>query len=98
MAEKEYRADMTVEEFEAFAKTKVDDNAWVRATQAPGKLRGERNDKLKETDWWILRGNPTQAQLDYRQALRDITKTAKPEVDILGTVLTGVDWPTKPED
>ena len=25
-----------------------------------------------KTDWWVLRGNMTEAQSNYRQALRDI--------------------------
>lgn len=54
------------------------------------KLRKARNNRLAETDYW---GNPdtpdmTQAQLDYRQALRDITNTY--------TSLETVVWPTKP--
>ena len=56
-----------------------------------------RAELLVETDWWILRGNPTQEQLDYRQALRDITKTAKPKLNKWNEV-TDVEWPTKPED
>ena len=28
--------------------------------------------QLKETDWWVLRGNMTDAQTQYRQKLRDI--------------------------
>tara|TARA_E500000318_G_scaffold102074_1_gene106107 strand:- start:46 stop:366 length:321 start_codon:yes stop_codon:yes gene_type:complete len=28
--------------------------------------------KLKETDWWVLRGNMSTAQTNYRQSLRDI--------------------------
>jgi len=28
--------------------------------------------QLKETDWWVLRGNMTDAQSTYRQKLRDI--------------------------
>ena len=28
--------------------------------------------KLEETDWWVLRGNMTDAQTQYRQKLRDI--------------------------
>ena len=31
-----------------------------------------RETKLKETDWWVLRGNMTDAQTQYRQKLRDI--------------------------
>lgn len=52
-------------------------------------LRAERNRRLTETDWWVLPDrNATQAQLDYRQALRDITNTY--------TSLDDVVWPTKP--
>jgi len=38
-------------------------------------LRVERDKRLAETDWWMFSdtATPTQAQLDYRQALRDIT-------------------------
>lgn len=38
-------------------------------------LRVERDKRLAETDWWMLSdtATPSQAQLDYRQALRDIT-------------------------
>ena len=38
-------------------------------------LRVERDKRLDETDWWMFSdtATPTQAQLDYRQALRDIT-------------------------
>lgn len=36
-------------------------------------LREERDRLLAETDWWCLSDQtPTQAQLDYRQALRDL--------------------------
>lgn len=54
-------------------------------------LREERNTKLEETDWWVLSDtqSATQAQLDYRQALRDITDTY--------TSLEAVVWPVKPE-
>lgn len=53
-------------------------------------LRVIRNQKLAETDHWVFSDTPTvtQAQLDYRQALRDITNTYS-SVD---TVV----WPTKP--
>ena len=38
-------------------------------------LRVERDKRLAETDWWMFSdtATPSQAQLDYRQALRDIT-------------------------
>ena len=38
-------------------------------------LRMIRNQKLAATDYWMLSDHtPTQAQIDYRQALRDITE------------------------
>jgi len=60
-------------------------------------LREERNQKLAETDWWCCSDRtPTQAQLDYRQALRDLTANSTPSLDENGQ-LTGVTLPTKPE-
>jgi len=54
-------------------------------------LRQERNRLLLETDWWVLPDRTaTKAQLDYRKALRDITKTY--------TSINDVVWPTKPSD
>ena len=53
------------------------------------QLREVRNAKLDETDWWASSDlTMTDAQKKYRQALRDITKTA--------TSLDNVKWPTKP--
>ena len=47
--------------------------------------------KLSDTDYWALSDRTmTQAQIDYRQALRDITKTA--------TSLDDVNWPDKPTE
>jgi hypothetical protein len=61
------------------------------------QLRNQRNSLLAETDWWVLPDRtPTQAQLDYRQALRDLPATASPALDENGN-LTGVTWPNKPE-
>ena len=52
-------------------------------------LRVERNRLIAETDWWVLPDRTaTQAQRDYRQALRDITDTY--------TSLDTVVWPTQP--
>lgn len=60
-------------------------------------LRLERDRKLSETDWWCASDRtPTQAQLDYRTALRDLPSTASPSLDENGQ-LTGVEWPNKPE-
>ena len=35
-------------------------------------IKEYRLEKLSETDWWVLRGNMTDAQTQYRQKLRDI--------------------------
>lgn len=53
-------------------------------------LRKERDRLIAETDYWMLSDTTdvTQAQLDYRQALRDITQ--------LYASLDDVIWPTKP--
>jgi len=57
------------------------------------RLRHERDKKLTETDYWAYQDTPTmtQAQTDYRQALRDITDTYSSMND------EGFAWPTKPE-
>lgn len=52
-------------------------------------IRKERDAKLAETDWWALSDNTmTQAQIDYRQDLRDITDQAGFPHNVV--------WPTKP--
>jgi len=53
--------------------------------------RAERERLLLNTDWWGTSDNTmTQAQKDYRQALRDITKHSNwPNLET-------TDWPTKP--
>ena len=52
-------------------------------------LRVERNRRLGLTDVWALSDRTmTQAQKDYREALRDITENA--------TSLDDVSWPTEP--
>ena len=53
------------------------------------ELRTERNQRLADTDYYGLSDlTMTSAQTTYRQALRDITKSA--------TSLDDVTWPTKP--
>jgi hypothetical protein len=52
-------------------------------------VRHFRNIKIAETDWWANSDlTMTQAQIDYRQALRDITDT----YISMDTVV----WPQKP--
>ena len=60
-------------------------------------LRLERNRRLSETDWMA---NSDVVMTDgwktYRQALRDLPATAKPQLDDDGN-LTNIDWPEVPE-
>lgn len=52
-------------------------------------VRGQRDLLLTATDHWCLSDRtPTQAQLDYRQALRDIPQQAGFPDNVV--------WPTKP--
>ena len=54
------------------------------------RLRAKRDYLISQTDWWASSDlTMTQEQIDYRQALRDITNTY--------TSLDTVVWPTKPE-
>ena len=63
--------------------------AELTAAEPMRLLREERNRRIAETDWWASSDlTMTQAQTDYRQALRDITDSA--------TSLDDVTWPTKP--
>jgi len=53
------------------------------------EVRQKRNDLLSSTDWWASSDlTMTQAQIDYRQSLRDITDQSG---------FPNVTWPTKPE-
>jgi len=70
----------------------------LRAAEPMRLLRIERDRLIAETDWWALSDRtPTQAQLDYRQALRDLPSTATPVLDSTTKIgISGVDWPVKP--
>ena len=63
-------------------------------------LRKDRNKKLENTDWEMLKGLETGADMTalkkYRQDLRDLPANSSPELDD-NDVLTNVTWPTKPE-
>lgn len=61
------------------------------------QVRFQRNQLLAQTDWWVLPDRtPTQAQLDYRQALRDLPANSSPELDENGNLIN-VNWPEKPQ-
>ena len=80
--------DMTADEI---AERQAEEQAWAdgAAERNLSALRKERDNRLAETDWWASSDlTMTQAQTDYRQALRDITDSA--------TSLDDVTWPTKP--
>jgi hypothetical protein len=72
--------------------------AELKAAEPMRLLRRERDRLIAETDWWVMPDRtPTDEQLAYRQALRDLPTTATPVLD--GTTklgISGVTWPTKP--
>ena len=83
--------DLTSEEQTAFDARRASNAAW--RTEA---LRTERNKRLAETDWVVIKEREEGGSVSnfsdwktYRQALRDITDSA--------TSLDDVTWPEKPE-
>lgn len=63
-----------------------DDGTYSLSTQ---EAREQRNILLTETDWWAVQDRTmTQAEKDYRQALRDVPEQEGFPTDIV--------WPTKP--
>ena len=72
--------------------------AELKAAEPMRLLRKERDRLIAETDWWVLSDRtPTDEQLAYRQALRDLPTTATPVLDPTSHLgISGVTWPTKP--
>lgn len=71
--------------------------AELEAAEPMRLLRLQRDQLLTQTDWWVLPDRTaTQAQLDYRQALRDLPANSSPELDEKGQLIN-VNWPEKPE-
>jgi len=61
-------------------------------------LRVERDRLISKTDWRFRSDlTPSQAWIDYCQALRDLPANSTPALDENGQ-LTGVNWPTPPEN
>ena len=59
-------------------------------------LRIERNRLLQETDWRFRSDlTPSQAWIDYCQALRDLPANSEPQLNENGQ-LTNVTWPQVP--
>ena len=61
--------ELTAEEITEYNNLQAEYNGSARKLR---KIKSLRLEKLKETDWWVLRGNMTDAQTQYRQKLRDI--------------------------
>ena len=74
---------------------KIED--WPDFSESPSEIKmtlGEgfifRQNALEETDWWAVQDRTmTQEQIDYRQALRDISKQSGFPDNIV--------WPVKPK-
>ena len=72
--------------------------AELKALESMRLLRIERNRRLAETDWRMVKDYKGTYQSDwktYRQALRDLPATAEPQLDDDGN-LTNIDWPEVP--
>ena len=71
--------------------------AELQAAEPMRLLRIERNQLLQETDWRFRSDlTPSQAWIDYCQALRDLPENSEPQLNENGE-LTNVTWPEKPE-
>ena len=61
--------DATAEEQKEIDALQVEFNS--SATKLK-RIKAIRQKMLQETDWWVLRGDMSTAQTNYRQSLRDI--------------------------
>ena len=65
-------------------------------------MRIERNRRLAECDWVVTQATETgttqsDAWKTYRQALRDLTKTAEPTLTSgFSLKMSSVNWPSEP--
>ena len=77
--------------------TEIDKKVEELNLQEPMRLlREERNRRIAETDWWASSDLLiSDDQRKYRQALRDITKTADPQLNEFDELIN-VTWPEKP--
>ena len=72
--------------------------AELTAAEPMRLLRMERDRLIALTDWRFRSDlSPSQAWIDYCQALRDLPATATPSLDENGN-LTNVTWPTPPAE
>ena len=65
------QVELTADEITAL---EARDKAWDddKPNRDLRRIKELRIQYLRETDWWVLRGNMTDAQAQYRQKLRDI--------------------------
>jgi len=62
------------------------------------RIRSIRNKIMLDTDWWVLPDRtPTQAQLNYRQALRDLPSNSPNAAVDEYESLINVTWPEMPQ-
>ena len=56
------------------AKRDLEEQQWSdnKSQRQLEKIKLLRKEFLVETDWWVLRGNMSEAQTNYRQNMRDI--------------------------
>ena len=86
--------DKLIEVDETLIQSKI---AELEAAKPMRLLRLERNRRLVETDWRFRSDlTPSQAWIDYCQALRDLPANSEPQLDENGQ-LTNVTWPEVPE-
>jgi len=64
--------DMTPEEKSQRIK---DVDEWNSDAEKLKRIKHIRQRKLQETDWWVFRGQMTEAEVAWRQSLRDIPTT-----------------------
>lgn len=83
--------DNVLLEFPGGIPSQADQDLWVaeyEAWKGWDDVRQQRNTLISATDWRVLPDQPvSQAWMDYRQALRDVTNAATPE-DVI--------WPVEP--
>ena len=65
------KIEMTAEE-ETAQQAVYDSRAIASSVHKLNRIKEIRAGKLKQTDWWVLRGSMTDAQAAKRQAWRDI--------------------------
>ena len=87
--------DELIEVDEVLVQAKI---AELTAAEPMRLLRVERDRLIALTDWRFRSDlTPSQAWIDYCQALRDLPANSTPTLDENGQ-LTGVNWPTPPSD